>query len=109
MKVKQLKKYSCRRMGVLDCIITRKNHIYAAKQLKAAPQNVTSSIEEACELNEDVVYRVTELATLTPQFDYTSTRESRSPNSIHYYTSRGWSIDEANTLISQHRRDHIIK
>lgn len=108
-RAKQLKKYSCTRMGVVDFIFTHNNHIYAAKQLRAAPQNVVPAISDIGKFKEDVVYRDSQSNISIPKFEYIYTKQSISPNSVHYYTSRGWTEDEANTLLIQHRKNHISK
>lgn len=108
-KLHTLIRYACARHSVSDFIFTKKGHKYAAQQLKASPMCVTVSVEDICEFEEDVVYRDNGITVYTPNFDYTPSAKSRSPNSILYYTSRGWSEEEADVLITKHRKDHISK
>lgn len=108
-KIKQLKQYSCSRHGIRDFIFTRSNHMEAAKQLKAAPTYVTATFAELGSFEEGKIYRNTGSCIIEPKFNYESSKQSRSPNSIHYYTCRGWSEEEANILIAHHRKTHIGK
>ena len=100
----------CTRQLVKDFIFTKRGHKYAAQQLKSAPMCVVVAVDDIGELSEDVVYRDDGSGVLsTPKFDYTPSPQSRSPNSVRYYTSRGWTKEEAESLISKHRKDHIGK
>jgi len=108
-KIKQLKQYSCSRHGVRDFIFTRDNRSKAAKRLKSALFKVSETIAPVGSLKEDVVYRDTGSIIIEPQFNYNFSKQSKSPNSIHYYTHRGWTEEEAEVLLKQHRKSHISK
>ena len=106
---KQLKLYTCSRCGVKDFIFTSKGPTHAIKQLKTSARAVLISEVEIGTYSEEKVYREKNGVVTEPVFSYTSSRKTQSVNSVHYYTSRGWSEEEGNVFLSKHRKSHIGK